>query len=316
LPTLTSPQPDQPLILYVSAMHKAVSGALVQEREIYKKGRKLSQQVPIYFIFEALAGSKKYYSKMKKICYDVVMSTRKLQHYFEAHRVRVLMNQPLNDIFENRDSSDRIGKWVMELSEHVVDFKKRSAIKSQVFTDWTDPSSYTEGVVDTPWQVLCDGAWGVSGAGAATILTSPSGVKLRCAARLQFTAETSKCSNNIAKYEVVLLGLRKLRAMGVQHCILKTDFEVIVSQIENECMARDETLERYLAVVLRMENFFNGFTVQYIERTKNTEADELAKATAKKAVLPPDVFFQVIEDPSVKTIESELRMINIIQGED
>jgi ribonuclease HI len=32
---------------------------------------------------------------------------------------------------------------------------------------------------------------------------------------LQFTAEEEKCSNNIAEYEVVLLGLHKLHAMGV-----------------------------------------------------------------------------------------------------
>jgi hypothetical protein len=109
--------------------------------------------------------------------------------YFEAHRVRVLTNQPLNDIFGNRDSSGRIGKWAMELSEHVVDFEKRSAIKSQIMVDfityWTEPSSYTEGiVVDTPWQVLRNRAWGVSGDRAAAILTSHSGVKLRYAARL------------------------------------------------------------------------------------------------------------------------------------
>jgi hypothetical protein len=39
-----------------------------------------------------------------------------------------------------------------------------------------------------------------------------------------------------------------------------------------------------------MENYFKGFTVKYIERTKNTEAYELAKAATKKAVLPPNVF--------------------------
>jgi hypothetical protein len=33
-------------------------------------------------------------------------------------------------------------------------------------------------------------------------------------------------------------------------------------------------------------------------------------------VLPPDVFFQVVEDPSVKTVEPKLRMINVVQGED
>jgi hypothetical protein len=33
-------------------------------------------------------------------------------------------------------------------------------------------------------------------------------------------------------------------------------------------------------------------------------------------VLPPDVFLQVIEEPFVKTVKLEPRMINIIQGED
>jgi hypothetical protein len=163
LPTLESPQSDQPLILYVLVMHTVVSGALVQEREILKEDKTLSHQVPIYFIFEALFGSKKYYSEMEKICYAVVMSARKLRHYFKAHRVRVLTNQLLNDIFGNRDSSGRIGKWAMELSEHVIDFEKSSATKSQVLADfiadWTELSSYTKGtVIDTPWQVYYDGA--------------------------------------------------------------------------------------------------------------------------------------------------------------
>jgi hypothetical protein len=104
---------------------------------------------------------------MEKICYAVVMSARKLRHYFEAHRVRVLTNQPRNDFFGNSDSSGGIGKWAMELSKHVIDFEKRSDIKSQVLAyfiaQWTEPLSYTEGtVIDTPWQVYCDGAWGVS----------------------------------------------------------------------------------------------------------------------------------------------------------
>jgi hypothetical protein len=58
--------------------------------------------------------------------------------------------------------------------------------------------------------------------------------------------------------------------MGVQHCTLKTDSKVIASQIEKECMARDETIERYLAAVRRMENFFKGFAVEHVERAKNT----------------------------------------------
>jgi hypothetical protein len=73
------------------------------------------------------------------------------------------MNQLLNDIFENHDSSGRIGKWAMELSEHVIHFEKGSVIMSQVLADFIadsmEPSSYTEGtVINTSWQVYCDRA--------------------------------------------------------------------------------------------------------------------------------------------------------------
>jgi hypothetical protein len=84
---------------------------------------------------------------MKKICYTVIMSARKLHRYFEAHIIKVLTNQPPNKIFSNRDSTDRISKWAMELSEHVVDFEKRSAIKSQILanfvSEWIEPGSAT-----------------------------------------------------------------------------------------------------------------------------------------------------------------------------
>jgi ribonuclease HI len=153
-------------------------------------------------------------------------------------------------------------------------------------------------------------------AGAAAILQSPSGIKQRYVAQLQFATGADKCSNNIVVYEVVLLGLRKLRAMGVQCCTLKIDSKVIAGQIKKESMARDKTLERYLAVVHRMENHFKGFIVEHIERAKNMEADELAKAATRKVALPSDVFFQLIKDPSIKSVEPEPRMVHVVQGED
>jgi ribonuclease HI len=98
------------------------------------------------------------------------------------------------------------------------------------------------------------------------------------------------------------LGLRKLRAIGVQQCTLRTNSKVVGSQIEKECIDREPTIERYLALVRRMENYFKGFTVDYIDRTKNAEAGELVKASARNTPMPTDVFFQVLEDASVKTV--------------
>jgi hypothetical protein len=65
-----------------------------------------------------------------------------------------------------------------------------------------------------------------------------------------------------------------------------------------------------------MESYFKGFTVEYIERNTNAEADDLAKAAAYNTPMSTDVFFQVLEDTSVKTVLSKPRVINIIERED
>jgi hypothetical protein len=157
LPTLSSTEQGQPLILYVSTTHSAVSGALVVEKETTHNNKTSKQQLSLYFISEVLTGSKKFYSEMEKICYAVVMSVRKLRHYFEAHTIKVLTNQTMSEIFGNKDSSRRISKWAIELSEHVVDFEKRSAIKSHILTDfiaeWMEPGSAIEGpILESPWS--------------------------------------------------------------------------------------------------------------------------------------------------------------------
>jgi ribonuclease HI len=209
----------------------------------------------------------------------------------------------------------------MELSEYVVDFEKRSVIKSQILADfvaeWTESGSLEEGIVpESPWLVYCDESWGSARAGIVAILISPIGIKVCYAASLQFTNKVDKCINNIVKYEAILLGLRKLRAIGVQTCTLRTNSRVVASQIEKECITREPTFERYLALVRRMKNYFKGFMVEHIKRSKNSEVDELAKATACNMLLHADVFFQVVPDALIKTVKLELRVINLIEGED
>jgi hypothetical protein len=67
LPALSSPKQGQPFILYVSAMHSAVSGALVVEKKTTHNNKTAKQQLPVYFVSEVLTGSKKFYSEMEKI---------------------------------------------------------------------------------------------------------------------------------------------------------------------------------------------------------------------------------------------------------
>jgi ribonuclease HI len=51
-------------------------------------------------------------------------------------------------------------------------------------------------------------------------------------------------TNNIAEYEAILLGLQKFGAIGVQTCVLRMDSKVVSEKIEEECIAREPTLEK------------------------------------------------------------------------
>jgi hypothetical protein len=222
-----------PLLLYVAASHSAVSATLVQE----KLEGQAKKQVLVYIVFEVLSLSKKNYTELEKVLYAVLMASRKLRHYFQAYHIIVPSSQPLKDIMRNREATGRIGKWAAELNEFTIDYVHRSSIQSQALadfiTDWT-PGAHEEGTSkDTEaWTVLCDGSWGAFGAGAATVLVAPSKVKTCYAVKLDFS-----CTNNVAEYEALLLGLRKLRAMGIRRAILKANSQVIAGHVDKSSKA-------------------------------------------------------------------------------
>jgi ribonuclease HI len=111
--------------------------------------------------------------------------------------------------------------------------------------------------------------------------------------------ESDRCTNNIAEYEAVILGLRKLRALGITTCIIRTDSKVLAGQVEKEYSAKDPVLMQYLTAVRSLEKQFKGFTLQHVDCAKNEEVDVQAKAAAKGEALSSDVFYHVIGTPAV-----------------
>jgi ribonuclease HI len=106
------------------------------------------------------------------------------------------------------------------------------------------------------------------GGGAATVITTPSRTKYRYVVRLSFALKSDKCTNNIAEYEVVILVLRKLRALGVTTCIVKTDSKIIAGQIEQDCTTREIDLMQYLSVVLSLEKQQRIHTLTYRKKSE------------------------------------------------
>jgi hypothetical protein len=92
-------------------------------------------------------------------------------------------------------------------------------------------------------QFFYDSSWGSFGVGTAAVIVSPSKVMASYAIRLQFQS-----INNIAECEALLLGLRKLKAMGVRRAVSKLDSQVITVQVDKSSKVKSSNLEKYPAI--------------------------------------------------------------------
>jgi hypothetical protein len=113
-PVLKPPRramPDQPAedLLYIFCTTHMVSTALVVEQA--EEGHAYLVQHSIYFISEVLGPSKKKYPQVQKLLYAVLLTARKLCHYFDDHKVIVVTGFPIGDILHNKEDIGRIAKW-------------------------------------------------------------------------------------------------------------------------------------------------------------------------------------------------------------
>jgi hypothetical protein len=112
------------------------------------------------------------------------------------------------------------------------------------------------------------------------------------------------------------MGLRKVRALGASHFLVKCDAKVIKDHVEKETEAKEPELIEYLTEVRKMERHFRGFTIEHLPRKHNSEADELAKKAARGETMPPDVFFEILTAPSTRPDKQLLSTVNAITSLD
>ncbi|XP_076924710.1 uncharacterized protein LOC143587251 [Bidens hawaiensis] len=214
--------------------------------------------VPIYFISQTLKGPEERYLPIKKLVLALIYTARKLRRYFQAHVVRVLTDQPLQQVLSKPEVLGRLTKWAVELGDYALEYRPRTAIKGQVVADFL--AEVEEGGGDEKgehevrgnekrggkgnepwWKLYTDGASNEEGSGVGLILVCPEGIELTYAIRLSFPS-----TNNEAEYESLLAGLRIARGLRVRKVQAHVDSLLVANQVGGTYNANDQKMKEYL----------------------------------------------------------------------
>ena len=99
---MSSPEPDEVLFAYLVVASYAVSLVLIRVDN--------GVQQPVYYMSKSLHEAEVRYLPLEKAILAVVLGTRKLPHYFQAHTVVVLTQLSLKIILRSADYTRRIAK--------------------------------------------------------------------------------------------------------------------------------------------------------------------------------------------------------------
>jgi ribonuclease HI len=242
----TAGQPAEGLLLYISCTTHVVSTMLVVERAEEEHAYPVQHQV--YFINEVLGPSKIRYPQVQKLLYVVLLTARKLRHYFDDHKVIVVTGFPIGDILHNKEAIGRIAKWACELEAHDIEFRPRTMIKTQALidfiSDWTEHQVPDSPEVAEVWRMYFDGSLKLQGAGVGILFIAPGGEQVKYALQLLFPA-----SNNAAEYEALVHGLSIALSLDIKNLMVYGNSLVVISQINKDWDYSTDSMGKYCAAM-------------------------------------------------------------------
>ncbi|KAL0455160.1 UNVERIFIED_CONTAM: hypothetical protein Slati_0855200 [Sesamum latifolium] len=86
--------------------------------------------MPIYYVSKVLNGAEGHYTPIEKMALALVVTARRLRPYFLSYPIGVKMNMPLKQTLGKPNTSGRLVKWAVELSEYNISYLPRTTTKA------------------------------------------------------------------------------------------------------------------------------------------------------------------------------------------
>jgi ribonuclease HI len=158
--------------------------------------------------------------------------------------------------------------------------------------------TFEDNELDKVWYMNFDGAFSRTGKGVGIVLQSPNGEILKFSYSLEFDA-----TNNVAKYQALILGLEICRDKGIMCLNVKGDSDLVIQQLKNKFDCKSERLKGYRNAIWNLIDDLDAIDLIAIPREQNAKADELA-VVASTLQLPDNLIdehisVEVIFRPSV-----------------
>ncbi|XP_004301000.1 PREDICTED: uncharacterized protein LOC101306143 [Fragaria vesca subsp. vesca] len=336
---LSKPIPSEMLFLYIAASQLAVSSVLIRKESDIEHA--------VFYTGKGFIPPESRYPDVEKLALTLIVTSRRLRHYFQAHSITLYTNHLQRQIMQKPEISGRLVKWAIELGEFDIHYRPRVAIKGQAAVDFifeltpmkvmgqsaeftpmevvgesskvkreeSDPGPAVKAHIEEPptplWKLFIDGSVTRNESGAGIILETPDGFKHKYALEFQF-----KTSNNAAEYEALIGGLQLTRDIGVERVEVFSDSQLVVNQVNGSFEAKEPQLHSYQALSKAFMLRFKSASLSHMPRKENSNADALARlATGELGKGRKKARIEVLGKPSISKTISEIFMIEAGLGE-
>ena len=230
------------------------------------------------------------------------MASRKLRQYFQANPILVMTDQPIRKSMNKLEAARRMVQWAIELSQFDIEYHPRTNIKVQALADFIIEFTLTD--EENPnhetkrWIIQTDGSSAQRRGGVGMVIIAHDGEELKYGVQLKFPA-----TNNEAKYEGILMGLRLGKALGVKHLLVQ-NLKLVIGQIKGDYEAKEERMQKYLKLTKHLTQEFEE--VEFVQvPSQNMAADEISKlASSEEGGVNKDLAMEVQKHPSIEEVST------------